>query len=160
MTRDVLRYDRLIEEALRSVVRKVLIETAEHGLPGNHHFYITFKTGHDGVVMPARMRAAYPEEMTIVLQHQFWNLTVEEDLFRITVSFKKREADLEIPFTSITTFADPSVQFGLSLQSHHEVGMATVGEEDGDLAPAADAAEEDRDMAAGEVITLDSFRRK
>ncbi len=155
MSQDVLRYDRLIEEALRSVVREVLTETAARGLPGNHHFYITFKTSHDGVDIPPRARAQHPEEMTIVLQHQFWNLAVEDDHFRVTLSFNKREEELVIPFASITTFADPSVQFGLQFQSHHE---ATEDEESAELPEAA--ADVSRDMAAGEVITLDSFRRK
>ena len=156
MSQDVLRYDRLIEEALRSVAREVLIETAARGLPGNHHFYITFKTGHDGVDIPARARAQHPEEMTIVLQHQFWNLAVEDDHFRVTLSFNKREEELTIPFAAVTTFADPSVQFGLQFQSHHEDDQE--GDEGAELPEAA--ADVNRDMAAGEVITLDSFRRK
>jgi hypothetical protein len=155
MARDVLRYDRLIEEALRSVVRKVLIETAEQGLLGNHHFYITFKTGCDGVAIPARVRARYPEEMTIVIQHQYRDLAVEDDLFRVSLSFNKREEELVIPFAAITTFADPSVQFGLQFQVPREVDLATAGAE---LSKAV--AEDNRDTAAGEVITLDSFRRK
>ena len=155
MSQDVLRYDRLIEEALRSVVRETLTETAARGLPGNHHFYITFKTGYDGVDIPPRARAQHPEEMTIVLQHQFWNLAVEDDHFRVTLSFNKREEELVIPFAAITTFADPSVQFGLQFQSHHE---ATEDDEDAELPEAA--ADVDRDMAAGGGITLDSVRRK
>lgn len=159
MARDVLRYDRLIEDALRSVVRRALTDTVEQGLPGNHHFYITFKTGFDGVVIPARVRAQFPEEMTIVIQHQFWNLAVEDDLFRISLSFNKREEDLAIPFAAITTFADPSVQFGLQFQSPHEVDMESADDEGAAISDTS-AAEKNRDMAAGEVITLDSFRRK
>lgn len=167
MAKDVLRYDRMIEDALRSVVRDSLKKAAETGLPGNHHFYITFATGHDGVSMPKQLRAQHSEEMTIVLQHQYWDLEVGEDSFAVSLSFNRAQQRLHIPYTAITTFADPSVQFGLQFQARdgEEEEDAAVVETDSPEAPAiAESGDQTAVQAqaqdgAGEVIALDSFRK-
>lgn len=111
-----MRYDRLVEEALRSVVRTALTEAATNGLPGDHHFYITFKTQLAGVDIPAFLRQKYEDEMTIVLQHQYWGLKVTEERFEVLLSFNDVHEKLSIPFTAITGFVDPSVKFGLQFQ--------------------------------------------
>ncbi|MEM6456213.1 MAG: ClpXP protease specificity-enhancing factor SspB [Acidobacteriota bacterium] len=109
-------YQLLIQRALRSVLRQVLQQVAEEGLPGGHHFYIGFRTDLPGVTVPPRLRKAYPQEMTIVLQHQFWNLTVSSDRFSVELSFGGRREPLDIPFRALTSFADPEADFGLRLQ--------------------------------------------
>ena len=111
-----MRYDRLVEEALRSVVRTALTEAATNGLPGDHHFYITFKTHLAGVDIPAFLRQKYEDEMTIVLQHQYWGLKVMEERFEVLLSFNDVHEKLSIPFAAITGFVDPSVKFGLQFQ--------------------------------------------
>jgi len=116
MAIDHIRYDILAQDALRGMVRTVLEDIAKSGLPGEHHFYITFDTGADGVRVSQRMRAQYPNEMTIVLQHQFWDLKVTEDEFEVGLSFGGVPERLVVPFAAITAFADPSVQFTLQFQ--------------------------------------------
>lgn len=116
MAEDFIRYDVLVQDALRGVVRKVLKEVAESGLPGNHHFYIAFDTQSTGVRMSSRLREQYPEEMTVVLQHQFWDLNVTEHAFEVGLSFGGVPERLLIPFTAIKGFFDPSVQFGLQFE--------------------------------------------
>lgn len=111
-----LRYDRMVESALRGVVRAALNEASEHGLPGNHHFYVTFRTNHPGVQLADHLRARYAGEMTIVLQYQYFGLEVEEDRFCVTLSFSGQHERLVIPYAAITTFADPSVNFALQFQ--------------------------------------------
>jgi len=106
-------YASLVEKALLRVVHDVLGTVAEHGMPGRHHLYITFRTDHPGVVMDDTLQARYPSEMTIVLQHEFWGLEVSDDRFAVTLSFNKVSQRLEIPFAAVTVFADPSVEFGL-----------------------------------------------
>lgn len=176
MSNDGLRYDRMVEDALRSVVRKALIEVAEHGLPGNHHFYVTFRTDHKDAEIPEALRERYPGEMTIVLQHQFWGLEIDEDQFCVTLSFADVPHRLVVPFAAVTAFADPSVRFGLQFDVE---SSDTLGEGDSSslFEPPADAggrsetAETDDDAAAekgedkekksGEkVVTLDAFRKK
>ena len=109
MPTDHIRYDLLVQEALRSVVRKVLADAARNGLPGDHHFYISFKTHAPGVTVPAAMRQKYPDEMTIILQHEFWDLAVNGDGFEVSLSFSRKPERLTIPFAAITGFSDPSV---------------------------------------------------
>jgi hypothetical protein len=113
MAEDIIRYDVLVQEALRSVVRKVLAEAARAGLPGEHHFYIAFDTAAPGVRLSSRIRQKYPEEMTVVLQHQFWDFVVTDTQFEVTLSFGGVAERLVIPFTAVKGFFDPSVQFGL-----------------------------------------------
>jgi hypothetical protein len=116
MATDHIRYDILAQDALRGMVRTVLEDIAKSGLPGEHHFYITFDTGAEGVRVSQRMRAQYPQEMTIVLQHQFWDLIVTEEGFEVGLSFGGVPERLVVPFAAITAFADPSVQFALQFQ--------------------------------------------
>jgi hypothetical protein len=113
---DQIRYDLLTQQALREVVRSVLNDTAKKGLPGDHHFYISFDTKADGVHMSDRLRAQYPDEMTIILQHQFWDLKVSEHEFEVGLSFGGIPERLTVPFDSINGFFDPSVQFGLQFE--------------------------------------------
>jgi hypothetical protein len=127
MAIDHIRYDMLAQDALRGVVRTVLADAAKNGLPGEHHFYITFDTRADDVRLSPRMLAQYPNEMTIVLQHQFWDLVITENGFEIGLSFGGIPERLAVPFAAIKGFFDPSVQFGLQFE---EIGKAvTQGEE-------------------------------
>src|SRR5258707_281196 len=122
MPNNLLRYDEMIEEALRGVVRRALRTVAESGLPGSHHFYITFKTTAQGVDIAPRLREKYPDEMTIVLQYQFWGLEVGTERFEVTLSFNDVPEKLVVPYAAITAFADPAAKFGLQFQ--HETGVA------------------------------------
>ncbi|NDA46034.1 MAG: hypothetical protein EBY21_01910 [Alphaproteobacteria bacterium] len=116
MPTDLIRYDLLVQDALRSVVRRVLTEASREGLPGEHHFYVTFRTAAPGVRLSARMRERYPDEMTIVLQHQFWDLTVTEANFEVGLSFNNIPEMVLVPFDAITQFGDPSVGFALKFE--------------------------------------------
>lgn len=133
MATDHIRYDLLVQEAFRGIFRKVLIDAAQHGLPGEHHFYITFKTGAPGVVMSDRLRAEYPEQMTIILQHQFWDLKVHDSGFEVGLSFRRVPEKLEIPFAAVTGFFDPSVNFGAEFTA--EDADAARAEAEADKAP-------------------------
>jgi hypothetical protein len=130
MTVDYIRYDILIQDAMRSVVRTVLTDAATKGLPGEHHFFISFDTTADGVVLSPRIKAQYPKDMTIVLQHQFWDLTVTNDRFEVGLSFSGIPERLVVPFRAITAFEDRSVQFVLQFAAAEEeaAGAATDGE--------------------------------
>src|SRR5713101_1791611 len=125
---DHIRYDILAQEALRGVVRTVLTDAAKNGLPGDHHFYISFDTRADNVRLSPRMLAQYPAEMTLVLQHQFWDLVVTEDGFDVGVSFGGIPERLSVPFAAIKGFFDPSVQFGLQFEQMGEA--AETGQQD------------------------------
>ena len=116
MAADHIRYDLLAQDALRGVVRKVLSDAAKHGLPGDHHFFVTFDTCAEGVRLSQRMRAQYPKEMTIVLQHQFWDLVVSEEAFEVGLSFGGIPERLSVPFAAVKQFHDPSVEFGLQFE--------------------------------------------
>ncbi|WP_437359562.1 SspB family protein [Inquilinus limosus] len=160
---DELRYDRMVESALRGVVREALAQVAEKGLPGDHHFYLTFVTNHRGVTIPDYLRQKYPQEMTIVLQHQFFGLEVCEDRFSVSLSFSSKTERLVIPLAAITTFADPSVNFALQFQSAREPGEEDVAAEEAApepdeaaKAPASEAAPGD----GAKVVALDAFRKK
>jgi hypothetical protein len=113
---DQIRYDLLTQQALRGVVRSVLTDTAKKGLPGDHHFYISFDTRAEGVRLSDRLRAQYPDEMTIILQHQFWDLKVGDEEFEVGLSFGGVPERLAVPFEAINGFFDPSVQFGLQFE--------------------------------------------
>ena len=119
---DHIRYDLLTQEALSSVLRRVLADAAKNGLPGDHHFYISYATDAPGVRMSPRLQAQYPQEITIVLQHQFWDLKVGEEAFEVGLSFSGIPEHLVVPFAAIKRFFDPSVQFGLQFET------VTVGE--------------------------------
>jgi hypothetical protein len=116
MPTDIIRYDLLVQEALRSVVRKVLADAAQHGLPGDHYFYITFRTDAPGVRISPRTRERFPEEITIILQHQFWDLSVSEQGFEVGLSFQNIPEKLFVPWETIRGFFDPSVEFGLKFE--------------------------------------------
>ncbi len=137
MATDYIRYDILTQEALRGVVRTVLTDAAAKGLPGEHHFYINIDTRADGVKISPRLAAQYPEEMTIVLQHQFWDLSVNDDVFEVGLSFNGIPERLIVPLAAIKGFFDPSVQFGL--QFAVEAELKGEGSE-ADEAPAGDDA--------------------
>jgi hypothetical protein len=176
MAKDILRYDKMVEAALRGVVREALVHTAKHGLPGAHHFYITFRTRAPGVAVPDYLLAKYPEEMTIVLEHQFWDLEVTDDGFGVTLSFHNRPEHLVVPFAAVSAFADPSVKFGLQFQEVPGEAAVPKGEAPGGavalrnagppvpVEKPAEAKPEIGEKAAekkpGEVVTLDSFRKK
>src|SRR5690242_971091 len=121
--KDHIRYDVLARDAMRAVLRRVLEDAAKQGLPGDHHFYITFLTQAEGVKLSPRLLAQYPNEMTIILQHQFWDLVVAEDHFEVGLSFGSIPEKLVVPFAAIKAFLDPSVQFGLTF----EIGEAAAG---------------------------------
>lgn len=160
---DELRYDRMVEAALRGVVREALAHVGEKGLPGDHHFYLTFVTNHRGVTMPDYLRQKYPQEMTIVLQHQFFGLEVCEDRFSVSLSFSSKTERLVIPLAAISTFADPSVNFALQFQSAREAGeeeaeaeeLPETPEETGKASPEAAAPGD-----GAKVVALDAFRKK
>jgi uncharacterized protein len=116
MATDLIRYDLLVQDALRSVVRKVLSDTARSGLVGEHHFNIAFKTLAPGVVVPPPFRQRFPDEMSIILQHEFWDLAVSEEAFEVSLNFSRKPERLTVPFDAITGFADPSVPFGFKLE--------------------------------------------
>ncbi|MCB8821321.1 SspB family protein [Microvirga rosea] len=118
--KDLIRYDLLVQDALKGVVRKVLIDAGKDGLPGEHHFYVSFRTDYPGARLSNRLREKYPQEMTIVLQHQFWDLNVTDHAFEIGLSFSGVPERLLIPFDSLTGFFDPSVQFGLKFNTEDE----------------------------------------
>jgi hypothetical protein len=128
MAQDILRYDLMVQDALKGVVRKILIEAGRDGLPGEHHFYITFRTTAPGVRVSQRLRDKHPDEMTIVLQHQFWDLNVSEHAFEVGLSFSGVPERLLIPFDAVTTFFDPSVQFGLKFEPQEAADAAAPAE--------------------------------
>lgn len=132
--KDLIRYDLLVQEALKGVVRKVIADAGRDGLPGDHHFYVSFRTDYPGVRLSQRMRDKYPEEMTIVLQHQFWDMGITEHAFEVGLSFSGIPERLLIPFDALVGFFDPSVQFGLKFELNGD-GAASSG-------PAQDAAPE------------------
>jgi uncharacterized protein len=167
-----LDYGQLVERALRRVVHDSLAIVAEQGLPGSHHFYITFRTDHPGVVLGDGLRARYPAEMTIVLQNEFWGLEVGPDGFAVTLSFNNLAQRIEIPFEAIRVFADPSVEFGLQFtvpEGPTEARPAAPPPPLGELALSEGARAEPRERlpeaadgeaGSAEVVTLDRFRKK
>jgi uncharacterized protein len=162
MSTSALPYQQWIDQALREVIRQALLHAGEFGLPEQHHFYITFRTDAEGVEVSPRVRAQHAEEMTIVLQHQFWNLVVDEDAFSVTLKFGGKRDRLRVPFQAMTAFADPGVNF--ALQFKHLPAAGAEGEdetgeapEDGEAA-ATEPAEDAR--GSGSVIPLDTFRKK
>jgi hypothetical protein len=124
MSEDKIRYDILASEALRGIIRTVLTRVQKRGLPGDHHFYITFDTGAPGTILSKRLKAQYPEEMMIVLQHKFWDLLIYDDRFEVKLSFNSIPERLVIPFSSIKSFFDPSVQFGFNPNLFMPAGAA------------------------------------
>jgi uncharacterized protein len=183
MAIDHIRYDILAQEALRGVVRQVLADAAKNGLPGDHHFYISFNTRAEGVRLSPRLLAQYPEEMTVILQHQFWDLAVTETGFEVGLAFGGIPERLVVPFAAVKGFFDPSVQFGLQFEEIAEAGGEAT--ETGGAAPAPPAehkgaapavvavpapanpepanppaGEPAKPAGGGEVVPLDRFRKK
>jgi hypothetical protein len=168
MPTEYLRYDKMVENALRGVVREALRQAGERGLPGNHHFYLTFRTHDPDVHIPDYLRGQYPSEMTIVLQYQFYGLEVDEDKFGVTLSFNNMHERLVVPFAAITTFADPSVNFALQFQplgaqdgpSSVEEIEAEVTEEAAQHAAKLGSPKPAEESKMGQVVALDAFRKK
>ncbi len=180
MTKDYIGYQALLDAALRGVVRDALHRIEKQGLIGNHHFYLTFKTGFPGVDIPSFLTEQYPDEMTIILQHQFWGLKVHDDSFEVALTFRKLPATLSIPFQALTKFFDPGVPFGLEFKTQDADGKpakstepplhsateatpmpskpAAKPETEGEATEDVPSAE--KPAAAGEVVSLDSFRKK
>jgi hypothetical protein len=181
---DHIRYDILVQEALRGMVRGVLTDIIKKGLPGEHHFFVTFDTTAEGTRLSDRLREQYPEEMTIVLQHQFWDLKVSDDQFEVGLSFGGVAEKLVVPLAAIKAFADPSVQFTLQFETLAEAPGEPEAAEDPSKSeiraqpkgkrgsvpnsprPAATEAPSDKtdngpgDKAGAEVVRLDRFRKK
>ncbi len=167
MAQDFFQYEKMVEDALRGVAREALKRAARDGLRGGHHFYITFRTGTAGVELPPQILAKFPEEMTIVLQHQFWGLDVGDHAFSVTLSFNSRMERLTIPFAAITTFADPSVKFGLQFQAPDaaaaEQAEAALPATSATALPTAEKSageSKDTERPAAEIVTLDRFRKR
>ena len=160
-----LDYEYLTQNALRQVVVDALKITAELGAaPGDHHFYIEFATGADGVSIPDTLKAAYPDRMTIVLQHQFNDLHVDDELFSVTLSFDGKPSSLKIPFAAVTSFADPSVQFGLNFGIEDAPPLTDQNDERASDADAQTSDHQDTEDSlasdSGDVVSLDAFRKK
>lgn len=185
MSDDLIRYDVLVSDALRGVVRQVLTEIAATGLPGEHHFYITIDTRLPGVRISSALRQRFPEEMTVVLQHQFWDLKVTEQTFEVGLSFSGVPERLLIPFSTVTGFADPSVDFALKFETLLVDDEEMIGEpaeplpaDEADNAPVKletatsdtpgntdtpegdDEDGEDGEEKSADVVSLDAFRKK
>lgn len=179
MAKDFIGYQALTDAALRGVVREALRRIEKSGLLGAHHFYLTFKTHAEGVDIPDFLREQYPDEMTIIIQHQYWALKVKDDAFDVTLTFKKLPAPLHIPFSALTAFFDPGVQFGLQFRTEGEKQVAGPGpvvvptdqapadqvpaDQGGEETPSPDGAPPPKPRpkgAPGEVVSLDSFRKK
>ena len=165
MATDHIRYDVLARDALRGVLRRVLADAAEHGLPGEHHFFITFVSTAEGVKLSPRLLAQYPEEMTVILQHQFWDLVVTEDRFEVGLSFGGIPERLVIPFSAIKSFFDPSVQFGLQFETS-DAAPSTEENQPAAAAPVPQVPaketndEPEKPSEGAEVVRLDRFRKK
>lgn len=149
---DPLDYQLLIRDALRGVIRRALDIVADQGLPGEHFFSITFLTQWEGIELPPILLAQYPEQMTILLQHQFWDLSTDEKSFSVTLSFGGRQQRLKIPFAAITTFVDPGAEFALQL--------TTAESEEPAETAAAEVDEETAAPRTGQVVSLDAFRQR
>jgi hypothetical protein len=162
MTDELLPYPQLIDQAMRDVVRETLKRVSSSGLPGDHHFYISYSTTHPGVRMSEQLRARYPKEITIVMQHQFWDFHVEDQRFHVTLSFGGIPEKLTVPFSALINFADPSVKFGLQFQqavvfdSENSNSPQLALEE---LTPITLESEND-EPDAEKVISLEAFRKK
>jgi hypothetical protein len=182
MAKDELGYDKIVERQLRGVAREVLTQVAAQGLPGDHHFYISFRTDHPDTSVGANLKAQFPHEITIVLQHQFWGLEITENAFEVTLSFGGKHERLHVPFEALVSFSDPSVKFGLQFEPKGQQGEvqprgeAAAKPAEAPIAlpkskpetPAGAAASsgaagntlEDSSDRAGTVIALDTFRKK
>jgi uncharacterized protein len=170
MAEDLMRYDQLAQNALRGVVRDALRKVQKSGLPGEHHFYIAFNTKYPGVGLSPRIAERYPREMTVVLQHQYWNLNIYDDRFEVELSFDNIPEKLIVPFNSVKGFLDPSVQFGLQFEvvpfeeeaegrSAEVIDMTNKPGQD-EAAGEAAGSDGDGDESEKKVVSLDAFRKK
>jgi len=165
MAQDLFHYDKMVERALRGVIRDALSRVSHDGLRSAHHFFIGFATEAPGVTIPPRLAERYPAEMTIVLQHQFWDLDVGDESFSVSLSFDKQVERLTVPFAAIRSFADPSVEFALAFAepappATNEAALPAI------VDPKPATPEKEKDAAgeasreSGQVVTLDSFRKR
>ncbi len=163
MGKTIIHYDEMWGEALRGIVRKAL-EACENGLPGGHHFYITFRTRHPTVDISPALRARFPDEMTIVLQHQYWGLDITEEWFEVTLSFNRINERLHIPFAAVSAFADPYAKFGIQIPTDASIELEPEEEPEDEAAPVDQeetaAAPPPPSEETGRVVTLDAFRKK
>lgn len=157
MTQDIIHYPSLIDSAMRGVVRDVLKKIITTGLPGDHHFYISFNTTFPGVKISETLKSKYPKEITIVLQHQFWDFKVEEAQFQVTLSFGGVPEKLVIPYAALTAFADPSVKFGLQFQPTEMFDVEMIDTQEPISVTVKSDNQED---GSAEIISLDTFRKK
>ncbi|HEV2302600.1 MAG TPA: ClpXP protease specificity-enhancing factor SspB [Stellaceae bacterium] len=153
MAEDLFDYPQMVEAALRGVVREALLRVARDGLRGGHHFFIGFRTGAPGVELPDHLREKYPEEMAVILQHQFWGLEVDANGFAVTLSFQSKPERVQVPFAAITSFADPSVKFALQFEASPEAAPQ--------LPAAASEAPPGKPPGEGaEIVAIDKFRKR
>lgn len=162
MTDSIIKYDEMVQAALIGVVRDILVETAKSGLPGEHHFYITFQTKHPDVKIPDYLKERYEDDMTIVLQNQFWDLFIDDEHFEISLSFNRNKEHLYVPFDALLGFFDPSVDFGLHFNSDAEAPVEMAEKEDMTAAPVVEQkkADEPDEKDKDNIVTLDTFRKK
>jgi hypothetical protein len=163
MPQDLFQYEKMVESALRGVVRDALRRAAREGLGSAHHFYIGFGTRMPGVVIPDHLRARHPDEMTIVLQHQFWDLDITEHGFSVTLSFQKQLERLVIPFAAVRSFADPSVNFALEFavpEAERATSVSLPAPLEAPPTPAAKPPGEPTEKPTADVVALDSFRKR
>jgi hypothetical protein len=166
MAEDLMRYDLLVQEALRRVVRLALLRAGRTGLPGDHHFFIAINNRHEGVKLSDRLRRKYPNEMTIVLQHQFWNLAVHERHFEVDLSFDNIPEKLSISFEAVKGFFDPSVQFGLQFEeipADQREALLEAAPPPTTITASNSAPETDEgkaERAPEKIVSLDQFRKK
>ena len=158
MSNGNFKYDMMVEEALRGVVAKALKQAVMEGLPGEHHFYITFKTNRSDVDIPLFLKERYSDEMTIVLEHQFWDLKIHDNEFEVALSFNDKKERLLIPFNAITAFSDPSVKFGLQFQ---EIKITELENKDSHSIEKDGSKKQEKNITSpGEIVSLDKFRNK
>ncbi len=184
MHNDQIRYDLLVQEALRSVVRRVLTDASRSGLPGDHHFNISFRTHDPGVSIPSFLTSRYPDEMAIILQHEFWDLAVLEDRFEVSLNFSRKPERLIIPFSAVTGFSDPSVPFGFKIEAASTLPAAESEPAPDKILPqakaeaptplklekrpaaevavskASESATAEPDGQKSKVVSIDAFRKK
>lgn len=173
MSEILINYDEMVQDALRSVVKRVLKNVEKDGLPGEHHFYIAFRTQAEGVEISPHLKSRYPEEMTIVLQHRYWGLKIDEEQFEIGLSFNQKPELLVIPYAAIVGFVDPSVQFALQFNEDGEdddaleidltdeaIDEITVELANEETAPAPKKTKKKSESDVSNVVTLDAFRNK
>ncbi|HUF77725.1 MAG TPA: ClpXP protease specificity-enhancing factor SspB [Thermoanaerobaculia bacterium] len=155
MADDPLDYHAMVQRALRAVVREALAVAAEQGLPGDHHFFVSFRTGAPGVVLPGFLRDRFPEEVTIVLQHRFWELEVDDEAFSVTLDFDASRHRLGVPWEAVTAFVDPAAELALRFGEAEPAGRAVAGSEEATQEHSPGAQD-----ATAEVVNISAFRKK